>query len=55
MSEVEPVSVTGFSQRGSVIDEKHGVIDIVFLIEIAEKSTQGRLLWSNQASYRVIH
>ena len=37
VSEIEAVSVTGFFQRGGVIDEKHGVVNVVFLAEFTEK------------------
>jgi hypothetical protein len=37
VSEIEAVTATGFSQRGGVIDEKHGVVDIMFLTEFAEE------------------
>ncbi|ELZ26879.1 hypothetical protein C475_08091 [Halosimplex carlsbadense 2-9-1] len=35
--EIETVSTTRFFQRGSIVDEKHGVVGILFLAEFAEK------------------
>ena len=37
ISEIEAVSLTGVFQRCSAIDEKHGVVNVVFLTEFGEK------------------
>ncbi len=37
ISEIEAVSVTCFFQRGGVVNEKHGVVDVVFLAEFTEE------------------
>ena len=37
ISEIESVSLTGVFQRCGTIDEKHGVVDGVFLAEFGEK------------------
>ena len=37
VSEIEAMPVASFLQWGGVIDEKHGVFDVVFLAEFAEK------------------
>ncbi|SDF96806.1 hypothetical protein SAMN05216218_112105 [Halorientalis regularis] len=37
VSEIEAVSLAGVFQRSCTIDEKHSVIDIVFLAEFSEE------------------
>jgi hypothetical protein len=37
VSEIEAVSLAGVFQRGCTIDEKHGVVDGVFLAEFSDE------------------
>ena len=36
-AEIEAVTVAGVFQRGRTVDEKHGVVDIMFLAEFSEE------------------
>jgi hypothetical protein len=44
VSEIEAVSVTGVFQRARAIDEKHGVIDVVFLAEVGKERVSDHLV-----------